>query len=135
MPVWLLKAADRETWQQDRRMQPWGLQRPAPEGILRVEDRNRIPMKKIAGERISGIRTRATLSLAGVEFRVVWNEKKQEWNAFRNGVITNVTGRKKKKSAVDSAIREAKTELETSKASVVVVCLKGRKLETVWKGP
>jgi hypothetical protein len=92
-------------------------------------------MKKIASERIAGIRTPGALRMADVEFRVVWNEGSQSWNVFRNGTATDVSGRKKKKSAIDSAIHEAKAESKTSDARVVVICLQGRKLETVWKGP
>jgi hypothetical protein len=98
-------------------------------------DGDRMAMKRTASERIAGNRKPGALSLAEVEFRVVWNEKEQGWNVFRNGTMTSVAGRKKKKSAVDSAIREAKIEFEASGTRIVVICLEGRKLETVWKGP
>ena len=75
------------------------------------------------------------LNIAEVEYRVVWSNEAQAWDAFRNGVITDVRARKKKKSAIDSAIRDAKAELSTSAATIIVTCLHGRKIETLWKGP
>ncbi|HVZ28366.1 MAG TPA: hypothetical protein VG798_06890, partial [Rhizomicrobium sp.] len=59
----------------------------------------------------------------------------QGWDVLRNGAITDVRARKKRKSAVDSAIRDAKAELENSAAKIIVTCLEGRKLQTLWKGP
>jgi hypothetical protein len=41
----------------------------------------------------------------------------------------------KEKSAIDSAIRDAKEELKTSEAKIIVTSLEGRKLGAVWKGP
>jgi hypothetical protein len=81
------------------------------------------------------IRNPRALKIADVEYRVVWNEEAQGWDALRNGAVTDVRARKKRKSAVDSAIRDAKTELETSATTIIVTCLQGRKLETLWKGP
>ncbi|HKB96986.1 MAG TPA: hypothetical protein VKB94_09055 [Rhizomicrobium sp.] len=90
---------------------------------------------KITHERIAGGRKSGSLKIADVEYRVLWNEAGQEWSVFRNGAATGVSARKKRKSAVDSAIRDAKAELETSQAIIVVTCLQGRKLETLWKTP
>lgn len=83
----------------------------------------------------TGNRKRLSLKIAGIEYRVQWNEAAQAWDVLRNGIATSVSARKKQKSAVDSAIRDAKAELENSTSTVVVTCLKGRKLETLWKGP
>ena len=88
-----------------------------------------------ANERIAGVRKRGPLKIADVEYRVLWNEAKLEWDVYRNGAVTAVSARKKRKSAVDSAVRNAKAELETSKISVIVTCQQGRKIETVWKRP
>jgi len=86
-------------------------------------------------EPVAGGRNRGSLKIADVEYRVLWNEAKQEWNVYRNGAATEVSARKKRKSAVDSAIRDAKAELDTSKIIIVVTCQQGRKVEIVWKGP
>jgi hypothetical protein len=84
--------------------------------------------------RPTGGRKRLSLKIADVEYRVLWDEAKQAWDVLRNGALTEISARKKRKSAVDSAIRDAKRELETPGAVIVVTCLQGRKLETLWKG-
>jgi hypothetical protein len=94
-----------------------------------------VAIKSATNGDIVGVRKRRFLKIADVEYRVLWNEAKQEWDVFRNGAATDVSARKKRMSAVDSAIRDARAELETSEAVIVVTCLRGRKLETVWKGP
>jgi hypothetical protein len=81
------------------------------------------------------IRSPRAQEITDVEYRVTWNEEAQGWDAFRNGAVTDVRARKKKKSAIDSAIRDAKAELKTSATNIIVTSLEGRKLETVWKGP
>jgi hypothetical protein len=78
--------------------------------------------------------TRSFAKVADVEYRVVLNKIKMEWNVFRNGTGTNVSARKKKQSAVDSAVRDASAELATSNADIVVMCVEGRKTEIVWRG-
>ena len=83
----------------------------------------------------TGGRKRLSLKIADVEYRVLWDEAKQAWDVLRNGAATAVSARKKRKSAVDSAILDARGELAVSKAVIVVTCLEGRKLETLWKGP
>ena len=50
------------------------------------------------------------------------------------GGPTDTIARKKRASAVALAIRDAKLEFANSDGTVVVTCLEGRKLETVWKG-
>ena len=72
--------------------------------------------------------------LADVEYRLRFNEVNQTWDVYRNGVATAVAGRKKRMSAIDSAIREAKAELETSEAVIMVTWLQGRTLEALWRG-
>jgi hypothetical protein len=86
-------------------------------------------------ERIVGIPKPDPVKFADIEYRVVWNKAKTECNVFRNGAGTGVAARKKKKSAVDSAVRDAKAELENSDAVIIVTCVEGRKIETVWRGP
>jgi len=95
----------------------------------------RMAIIKPTAQPTTGNRKRLSLKIAGVEYRVQWNEAAQAWDVLRNGIATNVSARKKQKSAVDSAIRDAKAELESSTSTVIVTCLKGRKLETLWKGP
>jgi hypothetical protein len=77
---------------------------------------------------------RSSNKLADVEYRLLFNEANQAWDVYRNGVATAVAGRKKRTSAVDSAIRDAKAELETSEAVIMLTWLQGRTLETLWRG-
>lgn len=91
--------------------------------------------KTISRERLAGVRKRGPLKIADVEYRVQFNEASQGWDVLRNGVATDVTARKKRTSAVASAIRDAKAELAASKATIVVTWRSARQLETVWKGP
>lgn len=86
-------------------------------------------------EHTARIGTPGSAKIADVEYRVVLNKAKMEWNVFRNGTGTDVSARKKKKSAVDSAVRDARAELATSNVDIVVTCVEGRKTETVWRGP
>ena len=79
-------------------------------------------------------RQRLSLKLASVEYRIQWNDPAQGWDVLRNGALTEVVARKKRTSAVASAIRDAKAEFAASDGSVIVTSLDGRKLETVWKG-
>ncbi len=79
--------------------------------------------------------TLGPVKVADVEYRVVLNKATMEWNVFRNGAATDVAARKKKQSAVDSAVRDAQAEVAASNAVVVVTCVDGRKTATVWKGP
>lgn len=81
-----------------------------------------------------GIRDNSAVTFPDVEYRVVQNKAKAEWNVFRNGAATDVAARKKKKSALDSAVRDAKAELKNSESFVVVIAVEGRKVETVWRG-
>jgi len=82
-----------------------------------------------------GNRPRLSLKIADIEYRVRWNESSQAWDILRNGAATAVLARKKKTSAVASAIRDAKAESETSTATIAVTCLEGGKLQTLWKAP
>lgn len=82
-----------------------------------------------------GLPNSRALKISDVEYRVKWNEEAQGWDVLRNGAVTDVCARKKRKSAVDSAIRDAKAELETSTATIIVTSLQAGKLETLWKGP
>ena len=79
-------------------------------------------------------RPRLSLKIASIEYRIQWDEAAQTWNVLRNGVATDVVARRKRSSAVASAIRDAKAEFKTTSGTVVVTCLEGRKLETLWRG-
>ncbi len=92
-------------------------------------------MKRNPPERLMETRHSGSPKLTDVEYRVVWNKTANAWNVFRNGAATGVSPRKKKKSAVDSAIRDAKAELGTSQTVIAVICVEGRTTETVWRGP
>jgi hypothetical protein len=92
-------------------------------------------IKRMAHERIAESRKSGSLKAADVEYRVLWNKANQEWDCLRNGAPTGSSARKKKQSAIDSAVRDAKAELENSDATIMVICVEARKIETVWKGP
>jgi len=79
-------------------------------------------------------RPRLSLKIASIEYRIQWDDATQTWNVLRNGVATDVVARRKRTSAAASAIREAKAEFRSSSGTVVVTCLEGRKLETLWRG-
>jgi hypothetical protein len=79
-------------------------------------------------------RPRLSLKIASIEYRVQWDNTAQRWDVLRNGVATGVVARIKRSSAVASAIRDAKAEFKTSSGTVVVTCLEGHQLETLWKG-
>ena len=79
-------------------------------------------------------RPRLSLKIANIEYRIQWDDTAQNWDVLRNGVATDVVARRKRTSAVASAIRDAKAEFKTSSGTVVVTCLEGRKLETLWRG-
>src|SRR5438309_8377407 len=83
---------------------------------------------------ISTARPRLSLKIASIEYRIQWDDTAQTWDVLRNGVATDVVARRKRISAVASAIRDAKAEFKTSSGSVVVTCFEGRKLETLWRG-
>jgi len=92
-------------------------------------------IERTTREHTARIGTPSSVKIADVEYRVVLNKATMEWNVFRNGAGTEVSARKKKKSAVDSAVRDARAELATSNADIIVTCVEGRKIETVWRGP
>ena len=79
-------------------------------------------------------RPRLSLKIANIEYRVQWDDTAQTWDVLRNGIATDVIARRKRTSAVASAIRDAKAEFKTSSGTVIVTCLEDRKLETLWKG-
>jgi hypothetical protein len=75
-----------------------------------------------------------SLKIANVEYRIQWDDAAQTWDILRNGIATDVVARRKRASAIASAIRDAKAEFKTSSGTVVVICLEGRRLETLWRG-
>jgi hypothetical protein len=93
-------------------------------------------MPTIQPRTVSGIteRPRLSLKIASVEYRIRWDKTSERWDVLRNGIATDVIARKKRSSAVASAIRDAKAELELSGGTVVVTCLEGQQLETLWRG-
>jgi hypothetical protein len=94
-----------------------------------------VAIQRTAREGPVETRIPGSLKAADVEYRVVLNKAKMEWNVFRNGAATDVSARKKKTSAVDSAIRDAKAESTKSNVYIIVTCIEGRKIETVWTRP
>ena len=91
-------------------------------------------MASATNEQATDIPKRRPNKLADVEYRLLFNEFNQSWDVHRNGVATTVAGRKKRASAVDSAIRDAKAELATSEGVIMVTCLRNRTLEALWRG-
>ena len=93
-------------------------------------------MPTIQPSTVSGVteRPRLSLKIANVEYRIQWDNTAERWDVLRNGVATDVVARRKRSSAVASAIRDAKAEFKTSSGTVVVTCLEGYQLETLWRG-
>jgi hypothetical protein len=85
---------------------------------------------------VSGVteQPRLSLKIANVEYRIQWDNTAERWDLLRNGVATDVVARRKRSSAVASAIRDAKAEFKTSNGTVVVTCLEGHQLEILWRG-
>jgi hypothetical protein len=92
-------------------------------------------MKEAITGRFESARKKDFINIVDVEYRLKWDEGRLGWDVLRNGAMTDVSGRRKRKSAVDSAIRLAKAELEASKAVIMVTSLEGRKLQILWKAP
>ena len=93
-----------------------------------------MPASQSRNQSVFGTRPLLSLKIANIEYRVQWDDTAQTWDVLRNGVATSVIGRRKRASAVASAIRDAKAEFKASTGTVVVTCLEGRKLETLWRG-
>ena len=93
-----------------------------------------MPTNQAMTQSVLGDRQRLSLRIACVEYRVKWDDTTQTWDVLRNGAATDVVSRRKRTSAVASAIRQAKAEFKGSNGTVVVTCLEGHKLETLWRG-
>jgi hypothetical protein len=93
-----------------------------------------MPINQPTPSSVSTTRPRLSLKIASIEYRIRWDAAAQTWDVLRNGVATDVVARRKRISAVASAIRDAKAEFKTSNDTVVVTCFEGRKLETLWRG-
>jgi hypothetical protein len=92
-----------------------------------------MPTDHKARKPVLGTRHQSSHSIVEVEYRVVWNGASEVWNVFRNGAQTSISDRKKKTSAIASALRDAKAERHGSGAAIAVRCLEGRKIETIWQ--
>lgn len=66
-----------------------------------------------------------------IEYRVLKHEPDAEWTVLRNGAATGMT-RRKKQSAIDMAIKDARTELESSKAKITVTVHEIGKVTVAW---
>jgi len=73
----------------------------------------------------------AKIPLATIEFRVLWNETKAEWEIQRNGTDIE-SPRRKRQSAIDLAVRAARAEKAKTQAKVIVTTMDGRKAKTEW---
>ena len=93
-----------------------------------------MPTNQSTPSSVSTARPRLSLKIASIEYRIRWDDAAQTWDVLRNGIATDVVARRKRISAVASAIRDAKEEFKTSNGTVVVTCFEGRKLETLWRG-
>jgi multidrug resistance efflux pump len=93
-----------------------------------------MPTNQSTPSSVATARPRLSLKIARIEYRIQWDEAAGTWDVLRNGAATDVVARRKFTSAVASAIRDAKAEFKTSNLTVIVTCLEGYKLETLWKG-
>lgn len=93
-----------------------------------------MPTNRAMSQPASGDRQRLSLKIACIEYRIKWDDKTKTWDVLRNGVATDVVSRRKRASAVASAIRDAKAEFKASDNAVIVLCSEGHKLETLWRG-
>lgn len=93
-----------------------------------------MPVSQPRTQSVFSARPRLSLKIANIEYRIQWDDTAKTWDVLRNGVATDVVARRKRASAVASAIRDAKAEFKASTGTVVVTCLEGRKLETLWRG-
>jgi hypothetical protein len=71
---------------------------------------------------------------AVLEYRLVWNEALEEWDIQRNGVKTGIS-RRKKKSAVDTAILAIQSEAMFPNEPATVVSMKDGARKTEWVSP
>ena len=69
--------------------------------------------------------------LLKIDYRVVWNEAAAQWDIKRNGLDTK-NSRRKRQSAIDLAVRQAKAELDTAKGKITVSTVEGTKTKTEW---
>ena len=69
--------------------------------------------------------------LLKIDYRVVWNEAGEQWDIRRNGVDTK-NSRRKRQSAIDLAVRQAKAEMETAKGTITVSTVDGTAVKTQW---
>jgi len=67
-----------------------------------------------------------------IDYRVIWNQAASQWDIRRNGVDTK-TSRRKRQSAIDLAVRQAKAE--TAKVKITVTSVEGAKVKTEWTAP
>ena len=92
-----------------------------------------MPTNRSGTQTVFMYRSRPTVGAACIEYRIQWDEISKTWDVLRNGVTKDVVAGGKRASAVASAIRDAKAEFKGSGATVVVTCLDGRSLETLWR--
>jgi hypothetical protein len=71
---------------------------------------------------------------ADIEYRIVWSKFNAHWDIHRNAVNTAVS-RRKKQSAIDTAILATKSELSPQKAKAIVTSFKDGSLKTEWVSP
>jgi hypothetical protein len=84
---------------------------------------------------------RKTLSLkrpvqpnwAVLEYRLVWNETSVAWDIYRNGMNTG-SSRRKKRSAIDTAILAIKADHKLVGAKASVISVKDGLLKPEWQG-
>jgi len=76
----------------------------------------------------------ASSALAGIEYRVVWSETGAHWEIYRNGAKTGVS-RRKKQSAIDTAILAIQAEERSPGTNAIVASLKDRILKIEWSSP
>ncbi len=70
--------------------------------------------------------------VAILEFRLVWNDDSQEWDIHRNGIKTGIA-RRKKRSAIDTAILAIRAAAEDSTEKALILSAKNNVLTTEWE--
>jgi hypothetical protein len=91
-------------------------------------------LSKATPRKIITLKRPASRTTADIEYRIVWSETNAHWEIHRNGVKTSAS-RRKKQSAIDTAILAIQSEVRSSNAKAMVTSLKDRTLKTEWVGP
>jgi hypothetical protein len=70
--------------------------------------------------------------VAILEFRLVWNNDSGEWDIYRNRIKTGIA-RRKKRSAIDTAILAIRAAADDSTEKALILSVKDNVLTTEWE--